>query len=82
MMGYRRFPPDLATSEASRRAIHTEFGEGTWLNRRDGVILSRHLERDSAVVEGRRLAMQRQVTLVVHREDGSVDYSEDFDGST
>jgi hypothetical protein len=77
-MGYRT-PGDLAFSvDVLSRAIHTCYDQGAWINRLGpGATLSRHPERHEAIVEGRRLAMQRRTLLVVHGEDGAVEFRED-----
>lgn len=77
-MGYPT-PRDRPCSlDVVGRAIHTCHADGVWVNTlgRD-ITLTRHPDRHEAIVEGRRLAMQRRTLLVVHAEDGAVDFSED-----
>jgi hypothetical protein len=63
----------------SRRSIRTTYEELRWVNRLDsGVILSHHLTKSQAVVEGRRLAMQRRAMHVVYRRDGLVESLSDY----
>jgi hypothetical protein len=63
----------------SPRPIRTTYEDLRWINRLDnGVILSHHLTRNAAVVEGRRLAMQRRTMHVVYRRDGLVDSLSDY----
>lgn len=54
--------------------IHTITNpKGTgWANQADGVILSTHRAKTSAVAEARLLAKRHGANLTIHRRDGSV----------
>lgn len=77
-MGYR-IPSDWSFAvDVLSGAIHICHDRGAWVNRLGpGATLSRHPERHEAIVEGRRLAMQRRTLLVAHGEDGAVEFRED-----
>jgi hypothetical protein len=61
------------------RPIRTTYEDLRWVNRLDsGVLLSHHLTKVAAVVEGRRLAMQRRTMHVVYRPDGLVESLSDY----
>ena len=59
--------------------IRTTYEDLRWVNRLNGgVILSEHVTKSAAVVEGARLAMQRRTMHVVYRPDGLVESLHDY----
>jgi hypothetical protein len=63
----------------SGRSIETTYEGSGWVNRiQDGPTLGRHATKDEAVVEGRRLAMQRRTEHIVYSDDGRLESRSDY----
>jgi hypothetical protein len=61
------------------RSIDTTYDGARWVNRiENGPTLSTHGSKAEAVVEGRRLAMQRRTLHTVYRADGRVEARLDY----
>jgi hypothetical protein len=54
--------------------VHTTTGanETGWVNTANGVVLSRHHKKESAITTGRRIAKRHNTVHTIHREDGAV----------
>jgi hypothetical protein len=61
-----------STSSTPEIGIHTQKSMTGWENQQNGIVLSRHRQRNKAVATGRRLAKRLATELTVHGVDGSV----------
>jgi Uncharacterized protein conserved in bacteria (DUF2188) len=52
--------------------IHTQPSTTGWENQQNGIVLSRHFKKNTAVAKGRKLAKHLATDLTIHGRDGSV----------
>ena len=51
---------------------HTQPSNNGWENQQNGIVLSRHFKKGTAVAKGRRLAKHLATDLTIHGRDGTV----------
>ena len=52
--------------------VHTRKSTTGWQNQQNGLVLSRHRQKTTAVAAGQRLAKRLATDLTIHGRDGSV----------
>lgn len=62
----------MPASSTAGNGIHTQKSLTGWENQQNGIVLSRHRKKSTAVATGRRLAKRLATDLTVHGRDGTV----------
>jgi uncharacterized protein DUF2188 len=52
--------------------IHTQPSTTGWVNQQNGIVLSRHFTKRTAMAKGRKLANHLATDLTIHGRDGTV----------
>lgn len=59
--------------------VHTTLAtDGRWINSLDGAEVSRHRDREAAVIAGEAIALALAAQHVVHRASGEIEHTTDF----